>query len=193
MTVSTKGLSQDVIDSTQYLTDAINSTDLNHLFNVEITNDNPEVAFGDSGTTGYVPLKTPDGSAMLHRAINIRLDFADDRAVQGSQDLKDSFLNMVFAHEVSHFYPRYEQDPTQSGLRGSVDNRVNEIRFARGLPMRYEYTARPVGPGGSAVYLKFGTADFDKAGMPLRGADGIGVQHESGRIIFWVMRNVKSR
>jgi RHS repeat-associated protein len=118
VTVDTTGLSEEIVQATQYLTDAINSTDLGMLFNVEITNNNPAVAFGDSGTRKGVNVKTADGSVKLISAINIRLDFGDDKNVIGDDEIKASFLNMVFAHEVSHFYPSFRQDPSTRGVRG---------------------------------------------------------------------------
>ncbi len=189
--VDTSGLSKEVISATAYLTTAINSTDRSQLFSVEITNNNSDVAFGDSGTRKGVDVKNADGTVTKVSAINIRLDFADDaQVIGGSEADKASFLNLVFAHEVSHFAPSYKTDPTTPGARGGVDNPVNEIRLARGLPLRAEYQARDFHVGG-LVYLKFGNAAKDSSGNVTRGSDGINVTNESGRIIFWNQKKVK--
>lgn len=189
--VDTSNLSQGVIDATQFLTDAINSTDLSQLYNVDITNNNPDVAFGDSGTRKGVQVKGADGKVRNISAINIRLDFADDAQVRGNAELQTSFLNLVFAHEVSHFAPAHKKDPTTPGVRGDVDNPINEIRAARGLPLRAEYQAHDLHVGG-LVYLKFGDAVRDpKFGVVIRGSDGINVQDQPGRIILWWQNKIK--
>ena len=189
--VDTTGLSKEVIKATEFLTNAINSTDLSQLFDVRITNNDSEVAFGDSGRGGNAPVKKADGTVQNTSAIRIRLDFADDSQVTGGSEAdKASFLNLVFAHEVSHFAPSYKTDPTTPGARGDVDNPINEIRLARGLPLRAEYQARDFHVGG-LVYLKFGNAARDSSGNATRGSDGINVTNESGRIIFWNQKKVK--
>ncbi|MGH9946905.1 MAG: RHS repeat-associated core domain-containing protein, partial [Pyrinomonadaceae bacterium] len=117
LTVDTNGLSQSVINATQFLTDAINSTDLSQLYDVQVTNNDPDVAFGDSQAgRGNAPARTASGDKIS--SIRIRLDFGDDAHVRGNAQLQASFLNLVFAHEVSHFAPRYKQDPTTPGVRG---------------------------------------------------------------------------
>jgi RHS repeat-associated protein len=199
LTVDTTGLSQEVIDSTQFLTDAINSTDLSQLFNVDITNNNPDVGFGDSGTRRGVPVRQADGRVINTSAINIRLDFGDDVHVRGNAQLQASFLNMVFAHEVSHWAPSRASDPTAPGVRGPVDNPVNKIRLALGLPLRAEYRARSLFVGG-LVYLKFGDPVMFDFGYcipngpeprALEGNDGLEVQDQPGRIILWWQNRVK--
>ena len=187
--VDTTRLNKDVINATAFLTNAINSTDRSQLFSVEISNNNPDVAFGDSGTRVGVDVKNADGTVTKVSAINIRLDFADDAQVKGGTEAdKASFLNLVFAHEVSHFAPDHKLDPTSYGPRGPVDNPINEIRLARGLPLRAGYQARSL---GSLVYIKFGEANRDRAGNVVRGSDGVEVVNDTGRLVLWVQKNVK--
>lgn len=99
-------------------------------------------------------------------------------------------MNLVFAHEVSHFAPAYKTDPTTPGIRGAVDNPINEIRFARGLPLRQEYLARSMNVG-SLVSVGFGNPVRDKAAFPVYGSDGIEVNNENRRILLWERNNVK--
>lgn len=190
--VETTGLSQRIIDATQFLTDAINSTDPFQLYDVQIKNNDPDVAFGDSQRgMGNVTVKRPDGTSQKVTSIKIRLDFGDDAYVIGNAQLRESYLNLVFAHEVSHFAPGFKEDPTTLGERGDVDNPINEIRAARGLPLRAEYQARNLHVGG-LVYLKFGDAVRDpKFGVIIRGSDGINVQDQPGRIILWWQNKIK--
>jgi RHS repeat-associated protein len=188
LTVDTSGLDEAIINATQFLTDAINSDDPSKLFTVEITNNNNAVAFGDSGTRRGVAVRQADGTTVTVSAINIRLDFGDDAHVRGDDDVRASFLNLVFAHEVSHFYPTYKTDPTVPGERGPVDNPINEIRLALGLPLRGEYQARRLHVG-STVYLRFGNPIRPPFGGPIRGSDGLEV--EMNRMILWVQDNVK--
>ena len=107
--MNTTGLSQDVLKATAYFTDAITSNDGNKLFSVQVTNNNSEVAFGDS-LQGAAGVKLP-GNNFKTSAIRIRLDFGDDNRVIGDKDAKEAFLNLVFAHEVAHFVPNYVHDP----------------------------------------------------------------------------------
>jgi len=196
LTIDTTGLSQSVINATQFLTDAINSTDPSQLFDVQVTNNNPDVAFGDSQAgMGNTPMRTASGNRIS--SIRIRLDFGDDAHVRGNAQLQASFLNLVFAHEVSHWAPDHKQDPTTPGLRGRVDNPINEIRLARGLPLRREYGARDLHVGG-LVYLRFGdpVANDDGSGngmgfRPARGSDGIEVLDQPGRMILWWQNKIK--
>jgi hypothetical protein len=186
--VDTTGLSKEVVSATAFLTDAINST--SQLFDVQVTNNNPDVAFGDSQAgMGNVPIKKPDGTTQKVSSILIRLDFADDAQVKGGSEAdRASFLNLVFAHEVSHFAPSYKTDPTTPGVRGAVDNPINEIRLARGLPLRAAYQGRSI---GALAYVKFGEAVRDSSGKVVRGTDGIEVTNETGRLFLWIQNNVK--
>ena len=115
----------------------------------------------------------------------------------GNAEAKASFLDFVFAHEVSHFYPFHQMDPTVPGVRGDVDNPVNEIRQSLGRPLRSAYQARPLGP---LAILRFGNAVSwqegclqDSSIVVARGSDGIEVSKEGTKAIFWVPRVVKSR
>src|SRR5690606_20858345 len=190
--IDTTGLSQEIINATQFLTDAINSTDPAQLYDVQITNNNPDVAFGDAQRgMGNVSVAMPGGTSQKMSSIRIRLDFGDDAYIIGDGQLQESFLNLVFEHEVSHFAPADKRHPTTVGVRGDVDNPINEIRAARGLPLRAEYQARNLHVGGM-VYLKFGSALRDpKFGVIIRGSDGINVQDQPGRIILWWQNKIK--
>jgi RHS repeat-associated protein len=187
LTVNTTGLSQDVLRATQYLTDAITTNDPSKLFSVQVTNNNPDVAFGDS-RRGVTTVQLP-GSNSRFTAIRIRLDFADDRWVSGDKAAKAAFLNLVFAHEVAHFYPDYIQDPKDSHQTGPVVDRVNEIQQARGLPLRAEYSARGRSGGDFFVSVEFGRARTDRAGNIQRNGEGIRVERTS-QVVRWLKRNV---
>ena len=184
--VDTTGLSQEIIDATTFLTDAINST--SQFFEVQVSNNDPKVLFGNSQDgAGNALVKNSDGTTQNVKAVLIKLDFADDaQVVAGSEADRASFLNLVFAHEVSHFAPKEKKDPTTPGLRGPVDNPINEIRLARGLPLRASYQAR--GLAGLA-YVKFGEAVRDSYGNVVRGTDGIEVTNETGRLFMWLQNN----
>ncbi len=178
--VDTTGLSKDVIKATQYLTDAINSKDLNQLFSVTVTNNNKDVAFGDSQAgTGKIPgVKTT--------VIGIRLDFADDKWVSGDAQSKEAFLNLVFAHEIAHFAPNYQTDPVgDRNKKGPVVDRVNEIQQALGLPLRAQYSAGKTSGGEHWVEVSLGKAKTDKSGQILRDKGAIQVEKQN-KIVRWV-------
>jgi RHS repeat-associated protein len=204
LTVDTSGLSGDVIEATQFLTNAIQSTNPLDLFDVTVTNNDPRVAFGQS-QRGNVNLRQANGTMRTMSSVNIRLDFGDDDAVMGDPAAKASFLDFVFAHEVSHFYPSWKQDPFD-GRRGPVDNPINEIRRATGRLLRSSYVARGLGghstnTGGGPILslLSFGIHDYPGDGKlqypfePLRGSDGLEVSQSYRKTIFWVTKVVKSR
>ncbi len=183
--VNTAGLSKNVLTATQFLTDAINSQ--KDLFAVEVTNNNPDVAFGDS-KAGAASVQLP-GNSFRTSAVRIRLDFGDDKWVSGDKAVAEAFVNTVFAHEIRHFYPQYTTDPRNDpSKRGDVVNDVNEILLARGLPLRAQYTGRT-----SAQYwveVPHGKAEIDKkTGLVVRGKDGINVQ-PTGKVIRWTKQQV---
>ena len=188
LAVNTTGLSQDVMKATAFLTDAINSNDASKLFSVQVTNNNSDVAFGDSGA-GRAGVTLP-GNNFKTSAIRIRLDFGDDKRVTGDRGAKDAFLNLVFAHEVAHFYPNYIQDPTDGRQTGPVVDAVNEIQQARGLLLRAEYGATKRTSGGEFVSLNFGTARTDRRGNIMRNrAGGIEV-NKTNKVVTWIKRTV---
>jgi hypothetical protein len=103
---------------------------------------------------------------------------------------------LVFAHEVSHFAPKYKTDPTTPGVRGDVDNPINQIRLALGLPLRASYQATSVGPiailkFGSAIQLPREGALPDQKPEYAGGRDGLEVSTESQKIVTWYMPRVK--
>jgi len=186
--VNTTGLSQDVLKATAFLTDAINSNDASKLFSVQVTNNNSDVAFGDS-QAGAAGVQLP-GNNFKTSAIRIRLDFGDDKRVTGDKGAKDAFLNLVFAHEVKHFYPNYIQDPSDGRQTGPVVDAINEIQQARGLLLRAEYGATKRTSGGEFVSLNFGTARTDRTGNIVRNrAGGIEV-NKTNKVITWIKRSV---
>ncbi len=187
LAVDTSGLSKDILKATQYLTDAINTNDPSKLFSVQITNNSNEVAFGDS-QRGSAGVQLP-GNNFKTSAIRIRLDFADDKWVSGNKDAKSAFLNLVFAHEVGHFYPDFITDPGDGRKTGPVVDKVNEIQQALGLPLRAEYSARQTTSNGPWVEVGFGKAKTDKAGQPLRDNGAIQVEKQN-KVVRWVKNGV---
>jgi len=188
LAVNTTGLSQDVLKAAGFLTDAINSNDPSKLFSVQVTNGNSDVAFGDS-QAGAAGVQLP-GNNFKTSAVRIRLDFGDDKWVSGDKAAKSAFLNLVFAHEVKHFYPNYIQDPTDGRQTGPVVDAVNEIQQARGLLLRAEYGATKRTSGGEFVSLNFGTARTDRRGNIARNrAGGIEV-NRTNKVVTWIKRTV---
>ena len=185
LAVDTTGLGKDVIKATAYLTDAINSNDPSKLFSVQVTNNNPDVAFGDS-QAGGAGVKLP-GNNFKTSAVRIRLDFADDKWVSGDKKAKEAFVNLVFAHEVAHFYPKYITDPEDGRKRGPVVDRVNEIQQALGLPLRAEYSASK--RGDYFVSVNFGEAKRDKAGNIVRKNGAIEV-NKTNKLVTWIKKSV---
>jgi RHS repeat-associated protein len=200
LTADTSGLSSEVVAATQFLTDAINAPAARALFTVEVTNNNPNVSFGDSGgRAGSVNIKQANGTTIRTAAIVIVLDFGDDQHVTGDAEMKASFLNLVWAHEISHWFPTAKVDPTASGVRGPVDNPINEIRLARGLPLRAAYGAtghfgRFISSiaMGYAITWQEGCME-DSPTFVATGSDGIEVAKESRRLLIWVQDKVKKR
>jgi len=188
LAVNTTGLSQDVLKATAFLTDAINSNDASKIFSVQVTNNNSDVGFGDS-QRGSAGVQLP-GNNFRTSAIRIRLDFGDDKRVIGDKGAKDAFLNLVFAHEVKHFYPNYIEDPSDGRQTGPVVDAINEIQQARGLLLRAEYGATKRTSGGEFVSLNFGKARTDRSGNIVRNrAGGIEV-NRTNKVVTWQKRSV---
>jgi len=188
LAVNTTGLSKDVLKATAYLTDAITSNDPAKLFSVQVTNNNSQVAFGDS-QAGSAGVKLP-GNNFKTSAIRIRLDFGDDKWVSGDKGAKEAFLNLVFAHEVAHFVPNYVHDPDDGRNTGPVVDAVNEIQQARGLLLRAQYGAFGRGSSGDFVSVEFGQAKTNRAGNIVRNkAGGIEV-NRTNKTVTWVKRTV---
>jgi RHS repeat-associated protein len=193
LTVNTSNLSQAVSSATQYLTDAINSD--KNFFEVRVTNNNSQVAFGDS-QAGAGSVQRP-GNKNRSSAVLIRLDFADDRWVSGGEEAKEVFLNTVFAHEIAHFYPKYLEDPKNSTDRGAVVDVVNEILLATGRPLRAIYNASVTGTHWATV--SFGIPELDKntrnvlrdKDVNSAGFHGVRVKVDSNdKVIRWVKSTV---
>jgi RHS repeat-associated protein len=188
--VDTSNLSNAVRSATQYLTDAINAT--NWYADVQVSNNDPSIAFGQ-GTkfgkkVGSVPL-TIDGRQIRRRSdVTITLDFGDDKWVSGKA--KDVFLNLVFAHEVAHFWPTDRFDPKEGETgTGAVVDIVNEIQLGRGLPLRSIYAS--TAKGGHWFEINYGVADRDREGNIKRNKVG-GIQvkvTETDRYAQWIKKN----
>jgi RHS repeat-associated protein len=188
LSVNTTGLSNDVLKATAYLTDAITSNDPAKLFSVQVTNNNSQVAFGDS-QAGGAGVRLP-GNNFKTSAIRIRLDFGDDKWVSGDKQAKEAFLNLVFAHEVAHFVPNYVHDPDDGRNTGPVVDAVNEIQQARGLLLRAQYGAFGRGSSGDFVSVEFGQAKTNRAGNIVRNrAGGIEV-NRTNKTVTWIKRTV---
>ena len=188
LAVNTAGLSQDVLKATAYLTDAINTNDAGHLFSVQVTNNNSDVAFGDS-QAGAAGVQLP-GKNYKNSAVLIRLDFGDDKWVSGDKGAKEAFLDLVFAHEVAHFYPSAIKDPADVHDTGPLVDAVNEIQQARGLLLRAQYGAFGRGASGDFVSVEFGKAKTDRAGNIVRNkAGGIKVDR-TNKAVTWIRRTV---
>jgi RHS repeat-associated protein len=187
LAVDTSGLSKQVAGATQYLTDAINSTD--YFAAVAVSNNDKSIAFGqnlENGTT-----VTFNGQKRV--ADKITLDFGDDKAVSGNKDAAQAFLYTVFAHEVAHGYPRRRSDPAEGGsITGPVVDAVNLILQARGLPLRERYSASPAATYWAAV--PHGYADRDKkTGQIKYQGSGIKVKEETKLVVRWVRSMVGGR
>src|SRR5690606_23163094 len=98
--IDTTGLSQEIINATQFLTDAINSTDPAQLYDGQMTTNDPDVAFGEAQRgMGNVSVAMADGTSQEMSSMRIRLDVGDDAYIIGDGQLQESFLNLVFGHE----------------------------------------------------------------------------------------------
>jgi hypothetical protein len=185
--VDTSQVCPEVAQAAAYLTDAI--TNKNALFSVEVTNNSADVAFGDS-QAGMASVVLP-GSTSRTSAVRIRLDFGDDKAVSGDKASKEAFLNLVFAHEVSHFWPGYKTDPDDQSSTGRVVDAVNEIQFALGLPLRAQYQADKRDSGGVFVSVPFGEASRDKrtGQINLNKTGGMRV-NQTDKTITWIKSSV---
>jgi hypothetical protein len=185
LTVNTAGLSKAILSATQWLTDAINST--TYLATIQAVYDDTKVAFGELRRGG----SSVFFNGLQRNADLIVLDFGDDRKVSGDQDAKDSYLNFILVHELSHGYSRTTDPAYQQETGGAVDA-VNKIRFARHLLLRERYSSTKLTeknlqiPFGSAAVQKNGSIRLNKQG-------GIKVKAETGKIIHWVATNVGGR
>jgi RHS repeat-associated protein len=170
--VDTSGLSKEVLAATDYLTGAINSTSF--FAKVQISNNDPNLAFGESrpGATSV------EWNGRRINASLIRLDFGDDRWVGGDSAAKETFLNTVFAHEVAHLFPIFQEDPKTTGPTGPVVDTVNRITDVLGQPRRTGYISSPV--GGYWLSLPFAKTTVDKHGNT----------REKAVQIEWLKRNV---
>ncbi|MBV9216832.1 MAG: hypothetical protein JO053_11705, partial [Acidobacteria bacterium] len=187
LSVDTSSLSKEVASATGYLTGAITSTDPGKLFSVQITNNSKEVPFGDSQVGGAGVILP--GMNKPTSAIRIRLDFADDKWVTGDKDSKAAFLNTVFAHEIAHNYPDPIHDPADGRETGPVVDRVNEIQLALNLPLRAEYSARPITTDSPFVAVSYGRAKMGPDGKPLRINGALQVEKQN-KVVRWVATSV---
>jgi RHS repeat-associated protein len=179
--VDTKGLSKDVLSAAQFLTDAIN--DKSYLAIALPADGRDDVNFAQARQQG-VEINGKKYDAVL-------IDFKDFKAVSGDKESVRSFTNFAFAHEVAHLYPPpglldtvSSKDPT-----GPVENKINEIRLARGLPLRATYSVTQDNESFGSQW--FGPAKRNKAGQIERNVNG-GIQVESKKIINWNLRMTRT-
>lgn len=192
LTVDTSGLDSEIIEATKWLTNAINST--SWYGEVQVSNNNSGVAFGQGRQSrGQVPCeKNSDCAGKRRNADLITLDFGDDRWVSGDDQSKNAFLFTVLAHEIAHFYlnfPNMTFDPTDGGRTGPVVDAINEILFARNLPLRNRYIA--TGRGGHWLSIPHGEAQVDETNtLVTNSVGGIAVVSDNKKIINWIKKNV---
>jgi len=188
LAVDTSGLSKEVAGATQYLTDAINSTD--YFAAVAVSNNDSSIAFGqnlENGTT-----VTFNGKKEL--ADKITLDFGDDKAVSGDKNARTAFLYTVFAHEVAHGYPNRRSDPAEGGNNtGPVVDAVNLILQARGLPLRERYSASPSATYWAAVPHGYADRDKKTGQIKYNQSGGIKVKEETKLVVRWVRSMIGGR
>jgi RHS repeat-associated protein len=132
--VNTEELKEEVRKAAAFLTDAINSE--MKFFEVNVSNNDPNVAFGNSQAGGSVVWQGRRTSA-----IKITLDFGDDKAIAGDSEARSTFLDLVLAHEVRHYFPSGADDPSRCCSTGPVVDATNEITNALGRPRRAQYIA----------------------------------------------------
>lgn len=148
LVVDTSQIGPEVRQATQYLVDAIQSETT--YFVVQISNNDPNVAFGENRGAGHVgaPVK---GLKKGRSAMLIVLDLDDFNAIGGDEEAKEAFVNTVLAHEIAHYYRGEDAkvelltDPSGGGDTGPVVDFVNKITDALGLPRRAEYSSRKSG------------------------------------------------
>lgn len=170
--VDTSALSKQMLAATDYLTGAINSTSF--FARVQVSNSDPGLAFGET----RLGASSVEWNGRRINASLIRLDFGDDRWIGGDASARQTFLNMVFAHEVARVFLTFLRDPTTVGPTGPVVDTVNRITDVFGEPRRTGYMSSPV--GGHWLSLPFSKTTVDKNGQPKERA----VQ------IQWMRRNV---
>jgi RHS repeat-associated protein len=172
--VDTSGLSKEVLAATDYLTGAINSESF--YATVAVKNNDPNVAFGEVSMGGSLTINGVRTAVPV-----IRLDFGDDRWVSGDEEAKQAFLNTVFAHEVRHWFPDRQVDPSGKGETGAVVDAVNRITDALGLPRRAAYMADPLAQHWAEVPFT------------VKSVDRNGNTKEKHTQILWMRRTVGGR
>ena len=177
--VDTSGLSKEIKEATQYLTDAINAPASSYFALTVISNGDDSISFGKSGTATV-------GSGKDKKTVNaIMLDLKDHNALIGSDDLKKAFDFTTFAHEVRHQYPEATNDPEFGRSTGKVVDAVNKILYALGQPLRATYfEERSEGTTAfGAVY--FGSAQMKNGKIQYNKDNGIRVNADSKKLLQW--------
>jgi len=175
--LDTSQVSKEVLAATKDLTDAIN--DKNHIAFVVGYDGHSKVNFAQAQQNALeVGGKKYDA---------ILVDFKDFRGLSGDKAAVSSFTNYAFVHEVFHLFPSLLKDDISSeDVTGPVENKVNEIRQARGDLLRATYNAR----SDTEIWgeMDFGTAKVNKkTGQIMRNVNN-GILVEKKKIVRWNIR-----
>ncbi|MBL8189745.1 MAG: RHS repeat-associated core domain-containing protein [Acidobacteria bacterium] len=176
--VDTSTVSKDVLAKAQFLTDAI--TDKNYL----------AFAVGYEGHANINFAKAAREALEVggKRYDAIMIDFKDFKAVSGDREAVRSFTNYAFAHELAHLYPKPGLEDTVSSKdpTGPTENRINELRHARGALLRATYSATQDSENFGSQW--FGPAKVNKkTGQIERNVNG-GIVVESKKLVNWNLR-----
>ncbi|MCW5970180.1 MAG: hypothetical protein KIT57_16855 [Blastocatellales bacterium] len=176
--VDTSNVSKDVLAKAQFITDAI--TDKNYLAFAVGYEGNANINFAKAVREGLeVGGKKYDA---------ILIDFKDFKSLSGDKDAVRSFTNYAFAHELAHLYPKPGLEDTVSSKdpTGPTENRINELRYARGALLRATYSVTQDSENFGSQW--FGPAKVNKkTGQIERNVNG-GIVVESKKLVNWNLR-----
>jgi len=176
--VDTSNISQSVLDSAKFLTDAITKTD--YLAYAVGYEGNENINFAKA---------VPQGLTIGQKKYDaILIDFKDFKSVSGDKDAVRSFTNYAFAHEVAHLYPKPGLDDTVSSKdpTGPTENRINELRYARGALLRATYSVTQDNENFGSQW--FGPAKINKKTRQIERNVNGGIVVESKKLINWNLR-----
>jgi len=183
LAVDTSKVNADVLKAAQDLTDAITSTSYEAA--VFVKNGSGDVTFG-AAVQGGATVTDKNGTRKIDA---IYLDFKDREALIGSQDAKDAFAKLTFAHEVFHLYPKPLDDPAISEGKtktGSVVDKTNEIARARGILLRATYYGEQNEGSQYFGFIYMGRAQTDeKTGAIKRDVKTNGILVKSEKLLQW--------
>ncbi len=184
LSIDTSSVSASVLKAAKFLTDAITSTSYEAA--VFISNDDENVHFGQAR----------EGGATIGQGDNMRkidaiiLDFKDRDALIGSQEAKDAFAKLTFAHEVAHLYPPPGlNDPDINDGRnktGATVDATNEIALARGILLRATYYGQLNEASHYFGYIYMGQPQYDKKTKQVkRDRKTNGILVEKKQLVQW--------